>query len=293
MLRSILVTSFGLSLILGGCGIAVDFQADTDEGSSSGAVASTSGTPPTTDSGVTTNATASSVGVTSSPATTDTPGDTGESSTTEDDGGFISPDTGDETSSEPQPNGAQCAAEPDCESGFCYILPQVGGVCSECLLDEDCDTGTCSLDAMTGYAICTDGSQGNMCNSDVGCAGELVCTELIDTGGIFNANFCSQCGPSAPCEGEQICAPVYDLGNLGGFFACADPGTVENGQGCPLTDGDAACDSGYCGLANLFGFAELGVCGECNIDADCPEEGQTCVEAEAGMGGGLTPAFCM
>ena len=117
-------------------------------------------------------------------------------------------------------------------------------------------------------------------------------TELIDTGGIFNANFCSQCGPTAPCDAEQICAPVYDLGNLGGFFACSDPGTVENGQGCPLVDGDAACDSGHCGLANLFGFAELGVCGECNVDEDCPEMDQTCVAPEAGMGG-LTPAFCM
>lgn len=292
MLRSILVTSFGLALTLGGCGSAVDADGDTDEGSSSGAGSGSSGTNPvTTSPGVTTNATATSAGATSSLPTTDTPDDTGGDSTTEDGGGFISPDTGDETSTTPQPNGGQCAGEPDCESGFCYVIPQVGGVCSECLVDEDCDTGTCSLDAV-GYAICTDGSQGNMCNSDEGCMGELVCTELINTGGIFNANFCSQCGPTAPCDGEQICAPIYDLGNLGGYFACSDPGTVEDGQGCPITDGNAACASGYCGLANLFGFAELGVCGECNVDEDCPEMGQTCVGAEAGMGG-LTPAFCM
>ncbi|MBV1858702.1 MAG: hypothetical protein KUG77_09850 [Nannocystaceae bacterium] len=289
MLRSILVTSFGLSLMLGGCVSAVDFEGDTDEESSSGAGSSSSGgNTMTTAPGVTTNATATSGGVTTTPATTD---DSADESTTGDDGGFISPDTGNDTSTEPQPNGAQCAAAPDCESAFCYVIPQVGGVCSECLVDEDCDTGTCSLDAV-GYAICTDGSQGNMCNTDEGCAGELVCTELIDTGGIINANFCSQCGPSAPCVDDQICAPVYDLGNLGGYFACSDPGTVEDGQGCPLTDGDAACDSGHCGLANLFGFAELGVCGECNANEDCPEAGQTCVDPEAGMDG-LTPAFCM
>jgi hypothetical protein len=287
-----LVTTFGLSLTLGGCGSAVDVEGDTDEGSSSGGTAaSTSGTPVTTSPGVTTNATADTMGATTSPPTSDTANDTGDSSTTSDDGGFISPETGDDTATDPQPNGAQCAAAPECESEFCYVIPQVGGVCSECLVDEDCDTGTCSLDAV-GYAVCTDGSQGNMCNTDEGCAGDLVCTELIDTGGIINANFCSQCGPSAPCDDPQICAPIYDLGNLGGYFACSDPGTVENGQGCPLTDGDSACESGHCGLANLFGFAELGVCGECNVDADCPEKGQTCVDAEAGMGG-LTPAFCM
>lgn len=292
MLRSILVTTFGLSLTLGGCGSAVDVEGDTDEGSSSGGTAaSTSGTPVTTSPGVTTNATADTMGATTAPPTSDTANDTGDSSTTSDDGGFISPETGDDTATDPQPNGAQCAAAPECESEFCYVIPQVGGVCSECLVDEDCDTGTCSLDAV-GYAVCTDGSQGNMCNTDEGCAGDLVCTELIDTGGIINANFCSQCGPSAPCDDPQICAPIYDLGNLGGYFACSDPGTVENGQGCPLTDGDSACESGHCGLANLFGFAELGVCGECNVDADCPEKGQTCVDAEAGMGG-LTPAFCM
>ncbi len=49
--------------------------------------------------------------------------------------------------------------------------------------------------------------------------------------------------------------------------------------------------SGFCGLAELFGGLSLGVCGECLVDADCPEKGQTCVDAMAGMGG-LTAAFC-
>ena len=283
---SILITSLGLALTVAGCGSALDVEADTEAGSSSSGNASTSGT---TAPGVTTDASAS-VGVTTDVATTSADDSEGE---TADDAGFIMPDTGEDTSVGPQPNGAQCAGESECESGFCYTIPMVGGVCSECLMDQDCDMGTCSLDAV-GYAICTDGSQGNMCDTDEGCMGELVCTELIDTGGIVNTSFCSECGPTAPCDGEQICTPQLDLANLGGSFVCVDPGTVENGQGCPIEGGsgvDETCASGHCGIANLFGFAELGVCGECNVNEDCPEKGQTCVPAEASMAG-LNPAYC-
>ena len=284
--------SFGLSFTLPACGSAVDVDADTEDGSSSSGGASSSGTTATTSPGVTTDASASA-GVTTTPTTdsADTSGDGG--STAMDDAGFITPETGDDTAIEPQPNGAQCAANPECESGFCYSIPQVGGVCSECLVDQDCEMGTCSIEAV-GYAVCTDGSQGNMCNTDEGCMGDLVCTELIDTGGLINANFCYECGPSAPCTDPQICSPQYDLAGLGGSFVCVDPGGVENGQGCPIEGGngvDDACASGHCGIANLFRFAELGVCGECSVDEDCPEMGQTCMPAEAGMGG-LTPAFC-
>ena len=59
---------------------------------------------------------------------------------------------------------------------------------------------------------------------------------------------------------------------------------------CGVGNGEA-CASGFCGIANLAGFAELGVCGACVEDTDCPDPGQTCVGPDAGMGG-LTPATC-
>ncbi len=282
-----------LALGVMACGSAVGVDGETDEGSSSSSssgAAATTGPAGTTEASTTAMTTAGEA-TTAPPMTTET---TDGDSTGDDDGGFIMPETGaDDDGGEPGPNGAQCAGDMECESGFCYTIPTAGGVCSECLVDQDCETGTCSIDPV-GYAICTDGAQGVQCNTDEGCMGDLVCTELIDTGGIFNASFCSECGPTAPCADGQFCVPEYDLANFAGSFVCADAGDVENGQGCPIEGGDGvgeACASGFCGVASLMGFAELGVCGECVVDGDCPEPGQTCTGPELGMGG-LVPAVC-
>lgn len=266
----------------------------SDDGTTAAADESSSGGGSTTDVSA-----SSTVGMSSTSASTTTPGSTtvgtsADGSESDSGGGFINPDSEESGPTAPGPNGAQCGTNEDCESAFCYTIPMVGGVCSECLADADCEMGTCAIDAAAMYAVCTDGSIGNMCDSDEGCAGELVCTELIDTGGLFNASFCSDCGPSAPCAGEQICTPIYDAASFAGYLTCADPGSVENGGGCPLEGGvgnDAACMSGHCGVADLFmGFVQLGVCGECNSDADCVEPA-TCTPAGAG-GGGLMGAVC-
>jgi hypothetical protein len=216
--------------------------------------------------------------------TTDTPADSSESA------GFINPDTDpDSGGGGPQPNGGQCESNEGCDSGFCYVLPMIGGVCSECLMDSDCEMGTCALDAAQMFAVCTMGELGDMCDSDEGCMGELVCTELIDTGGFFNASFCSTCGPTLACEGDDICTPVYDPAGFSGHLECAAPGSVPNDGGCPLDDammGDGTvCASGFCSAADAFmGFVFLGVCGDCNVDEDCAMD-QTCTPAMAGMGG--------
>lgn len=193
-----------------------------------------------------------------------------------------------------QPNGAQCMGGAECVSGFCYQIPMLGGICSECLVDSDCPSGTCSLDPV-GYAVCTDGSLGVMCNSDDGCMGDLVCAELIDTGGLFNANFCSECNDATPCAGGQICSPVYDLASFQGYLGCVDPGTVPDGGGCPLDAGGmgegAACQSGLCGVASLLGVLPIGVCGECLTDMDCMGM-ETCTPPVADMSG-LQGAVCM
>jgi Cys-rich repeat protein len=169
---------------------------------------------------------------------------------------------------------------------FCYMIPMVGGVCSECTSDADCEF-TCSIDAAAGYAVCSDGGAGVMCESTMGCANGLVCAELIDTGGLFPATFCSECETAAECEAGQICTPFYDTAALGGYLQCADPGSVPDDQGCPIVDGmgdGAVCQNGHCGIADLFGFVEIGLCGECTTDMDCAM-GEVCMPAMAGMGG--------
>jgi hypothetical protein len=126
-----------------------------------------------------------------------------------------------------------------------------------------------------------------MCESTDGCADGLVCAELIDTGGLFNASFCSECETSAECDPDQICTPYYDTMNLGGYLTCADPMSVPDGQGCPIVDGmgdGTVCQNGHCGIADLFGVVSIGLCGECTTEADCAE-GETCMPAMAGMGG--------
>ncbi|HET6581970.1 MAG TPA: hypothetical protein VFG69_00960 [Nannocystaceae bacterium] len=227
---------------------------------------------------------------------TDGGGVTSDDGPVDSSGGFISPESGDETAGPgPQPNGGMCESNEGCDSGFCYLLPMIGGVCSECLMDADCEMGTCALSVEMMYAVCTMGELGDMCDSDEGCMGELVCTQLIDTGGFFNASYCSTCGETLPCEGTDVCTPVYDAMGFSGHMECAGVGSVPNGGGCPLDDqgvGDGTvCMSGVCSSADAFmGFVQLGVCGDCNSDDDCTMPA-TCTPAMVGMGG-LTGSVC-
>lgn len=229
-------------------------------------------------------------------STTDEPGTSTSDggSDTMDGGNFIDPNT-DSGPGDPLPNGGECSSNDECQSGFCYTIPTLGGVCSECLQDSDCGEGesTCGVDFNTGYAVCTDGSLGKMCDSDEGCQGDLVCGELIDTGGLFNASFCSECNDNTPCDGEQICTPAYDEGSFSGHLMCADPGSVPDGGGCPIENGEGngeVCTNGHCGIADVMGFIQLGVCGECSENDDC-DPGETCTPASAGQGG-LAGASC-
>jgi hypothetical protein len=265
----------------GNAGQNDDDAEDTGSDDSTGSATNDTATASMTS---TNGATMSATGDDGVDATTDEPADSSESA------GFINPETGaDEGPDVPQPNGGQCESNEGCESGFCYVLPMIGGVCGECLMDSDCEMGTCALSAELMYAVCTMGELGDMCDSDEGCMGELVCTELIDTGGFFNASFCSTCGPTLECEGDDVCSPVYDAAGFSGHMECAAPGSVPNGGGCPLDDagmGDGTvCTSGICSVADAFmGFVQLGVCGECITDAECMEPA-TCTPASAGMGG--------
>lgn len=284
MRRGVLGWIAAASLLASACG---------DDGDPGGAADST-GTESTSTTNASTGNTIGASGQADATAGLDTtagpPSTTGMA-----DGSFLDPDSsgGSDGPPMPQPNGSQCGGGDECESGFCYSIPMLGGVCSECLTDTDCETGTCSLDPV-GYAVCTDGSIGVMCSSDEGCMGDLVCGELVNTGGLFDLNFCSECNDATPCAGDQVCSPVYDLDQFQGYLGCLDPGTVENGGGCPLngfTGDGTVCQSGLCGVADLFGVVPIGVCGECLTNMDCMDM-QTCTPPMAGMSG-LQGAVCM
>jgi hypothetical protein len=287
--RNVLALCCALGFGLWGCsddGVAAVDATDTEAADDGATGQSSAGG--TSGNGVSTGSNPSTTGPES---TSGDSGDPGDSSM--DDGTFINPGTSGEDGSGPQPLGGMCENADGCESGFCYVLPQLGGVCSECLIDEDCGTGTCSLDPI-GYAVCTDGELGKMCNTDEGCMGDLVCAELIDTGGLVNSNFCSECQTTVDCEGEQICSPVYDQEAFAGSLQCVEPGSVPNDQGCPLEGGvgDATvCENGHCGVVDVFAGIVIGVCGDCSTDEDCPE-GSACMPAQGGNGG-LTGATCI
>ena len=210
---------------------------------------------------------------------------------------FINTDTGNTTGPmPPQPNGSTCAANEECESGKCYTIPMLGGVCSDCLSDADCAMGTCTLDPNLGYAVCSDGGLGAMCDTpgqQGGCQDGLLCAEILDTMGFFPANFCSECAADGDCNGGKLCSPTFDTMNVGGYKTCVDPGSVPNDQGCDQNgSGDQACMSGYCAAADIMGFLEIGVCGACDPDTNMgcgPNE--TCMPPMADMSG-LTGATC-
>ncbi|PRP94736.1 hypothetical protein ENSA5_40590 [Enhygromyxa salina] len=226
------------------------------------------------DAGETTAASSTASDTTSDETSTDSTTDS-DTTTSTDDGNFVSeegPDTGMTTDVPPGNLGDQCMTDAECaEDLVCNGLPGFGGVCSECAGDTDCPDGSnCTF--MGGWFTCGDGGQGQMCESDVTCADDLYCAEVIDLGGLFNGNFCSECSEDGHCANGQLCAPqveFMDLMNISGQRACIDPGTAPNDSLCDAEGaGDEQCE-GFCTTADLMGFIQLGVCGECETDGDC------------------------
>ncbi|NJK31373.1 MAG: hypothetical protein HC927_02555 [Deltaproteobacteria bacterium] len=214
---------------------------------------------------------------------------TDPTTSTSEDGSFIPDDesSSGETATMSGNLGDMCASDADCmEELFCNGVPMLGfAVCSECGSDSDCDGGNCTL-STNGYFECGDGSAGQMCETDMACGDGLYCAEVVNLGGLFNGNFCSECEDDSHCENGQLCSPMIefmDLMNIGGEKTCVDPGTVPDGQLCDADgNGDEAC-MGHCTTASLMGLIEVGVCGECETDADCM--GGTCMEATIGFDG--------
>ena len=68
-----------------------------------------------------------------------------------------------------------------------------------------------------------------MCESTDGCADGLVCAELLDTGGFFPANFCSECETNAECDEGQTCTPTYDFGPSAAAAATVAQAVLKHG----------------------------------------------------------------
>jgi hypothetical protein len=243
-----------------------------------------------------TTAASSTAGETSTPDTetdadTDTPPDVSTTATT---GNFVSdeaPDTAD--TDVPLGNlGDMCMTDAECaEDLVCNGVVGLGGICSECASDTDCPDGSNCTITGNGWFACGDGSQGQMCESDASCADGLYCAEVVDLQGLFNGNFCSECSEDAHCMNGQLCAPqveFMDISNISGQRACVDPESVANGSLCDdAGSGDEQC-MGFCTTADLMGFIQLGVCGECETDQDCGGMGMmggTCNPAMIGLDG--------
>jgi hypothetical protein len=211
------------------------------------------------------------------------------STTTDTTGNFVSDESPDTTDGAVPGNlGDMCMSDDECaEDLVCNGVVGLGGICSECASDTDCPDGSnCTITGM-GWFACGDGSQGQMCESDATCADGLYCAEVVDLGGLFNGNFCSVCSEDAHCMDGQLCAPqveFMDLMNISGQRACVDPESVPNDSLCDAEgSGDMQCE-GFCTTADLMGFIQVGVCGQCETDMDCPMNG-TCMAAMIGFNG--------
>lgn len=218
---------------------------------------------------------------------TDTPPDVTTTATT---GNFVtdeSPDTAD-TDVPPGNLGDMCMTDAECaEDLVCNGVVGLGGVCSECASDTDCPDGSNCTISPSGWFACGDGSQGQMCESDATCADGLYCAEVVDLAGLFNGNFCSECSDDSHCMNGQLCAPQVEftgLMDISGQRSCIDPESAPNDSLCDdAGSGDMQCE-GFCTTADLMGFIQLGVCGDCETDMDCPMNG-TCMPAMIGLDG--------
>jgi hypothetical protein len=194
------------------------------------------------------------------------------------------------------PNGAACDLDLQCVSSFCFVVGPLGGICGECEADTDCDAGGCSVPLPLAMppegAVCNDGSLGDGCDTDAACADALVCALIIDVPGVLTNETCGECAIDADCGPAEVCSPAYDVPVFGGAWTCAGEGTLPNGSGCRLDGlGPAACASGICTPGDVLGLLELGVCGACQFDIECPM-GQTCQPAQVDFQAGLEGSFC-
>jgi hypothetical protein len=202
-----------------------------------------------------------------------------------------------ETSTEPAENGATCEADEECMSGFCFVVGILGGICGDCNSDADCTEtgGGCSIPNPLSQppegATCNMGEAGGGCMTTDVCMDGLQCATILDVPGVLTASTCSECLADADCDAD-LCSPTYDVLNLSGELTCVAAGSVPDGEGCDfMTTGDMACMSGHCGIADVMGLLQLGVCSACGDDMDC-DDGMVCDPPTVDLAIGLIAGAC-
>jgi len=263
---------------------------DDPTSSSTSSTASLSGTTGETSEASGEADTTDSVGTTASPTQA---ADEGSSSGTSEVGPTESGDE-ESTTGGPVADGEPCMEDAECVSARCFVIGPLGGVCGECVQDSDCPAWGCSIPNPFATpprpAVCNDGGPGDGCMSDDVCVEGLGCAEFLDIPGVLTSSTCGECADDTDC-GAELCSPSYDLADLTGTRTCVAPGTVPNGEGCDRQGGgNNACASGICAAADVMGLVELGVCGECEVDADCSSDQQECAPAEVNVDSGVVVA---
>lgn len=264
-------------------GCAAEDDPNTDPSSSVGDTTGDTDSDPSMTDGMTGQMTTATTATTTASTTVD-PSDTSES-------------TGDEPV-EPGPDGASCETNEECISGFCYYIAILGGICGECNMDSDCPEGGCSLpnplaQPPTG-AHCNMGEPGAGCMSDDICQDDYTCESIIEVPGILEAATCSECELDTDCMDGMLCSPAYDILNISGQRICVEPGSVPNGEGCDHLSGSGnmQCESGLCATVDIMMLLQLGVCGDCSVDADCMMP-DVCLPADIDVTTGtVTPPTC-
>jgi hypothetical protein len=199
---------------------------------------------------------------------------------------------------EPMPDGASCEVNEECISGFCYFISVLGGICGECNADSDCPDGGCSLPNPLAQppvgAHCNMGEPGAGCMSDEICQEGYTCETILSVPGILETAACSECEVDTDCGEGMLCSPTYDILNISGQRVCVMPGSVPNGEGCDHLSGTGndACTSGLCATVDIMMLLQLGVCGDCGVDADCTPP-DVCLPADIDITTGeVTPPTC-
>jgi len=192
------------------------------------------------------------------------------------------------------PNGDSCTEPSECQSGHCYVIPMLGGLCGECTSDADCRYGCGTANPLLdppAPSTCDDGLLGAGCESDDSCESDFVCAAVLDIPGVITVGTCGTCRGSGDCGSGQACNLIADYVTVQGQHECVTVGSEPDGETCSLPfDGEAAC-ANHCAPVSVMGLFELGVCGECRDGADCGNGG-TCLPGRFNFGDPPVPSQC-
>lgn len=197
------------------------------------------------------------------------------------------------------PNGSPCLDDRACASGYCYPFGDVG-FCSECVTDADCADvtgfGCTPPDVATDFegAKCSDGGLGGGCTSSAACGEGLTCEHILKVTDYHDYWSCSACAIDDDCPDSTVCSPVILIEHVNGYLDCVALASVAIGGSCdPFDDGDLVCESGQCAIATIDDLAYIGLCSECDDDADCQEGWECSVAYVATADVEAVPSMCV